>query len=185
MTRCDEARELIQIRLDGELDDAGARRLEDHIAVCPVCEETAAQMASVAAGLRALPEREAGEDIVEAVLDRTMRAPRGAAAREVRTGMPQFWGRFRWQALAAGVVVLAVVAALRLRTGEPPPASFSQAELARGRRDAELVLGIAARALGRTETEVRDRVIAGTVSPALKRLPIRWDHMTGKRRQGT
>jgi anti-sigma factor RsiW len=179
VTRCDEARELIQIRLDGELDDAGARRLEDHIAVCAVCAETAAQMASVAAGLRALRQREAGDDIVEAVLERTMRAPRGA---EVRAGLTPFWGRFRWQALAAGATVLAIVAALRLRTGEPPPASFSQAELARGRRDAELVLGIAARALGRTETEVRDRVLAGTVSPALKRLPIRWDHMTGKRR---
>ena len=54
---------------------------------------------------------------------------------------------------------------------EPQPSS---AEVARAAEEARLVLGLTAKALrGAKKTAIED-VLAGEVSPALQRAPIRW-----------
>ena len=50
---CDAIETLIQLRLDGALDPAGARALDAHLAGCPACRRSAAAFADLERALRA------------------------------------------------------------------------------------------------------------------------------------
>lgn len=58
--RCTDARLLVSEYLDGELDPATARQLEEHLRTCPSCPPLAAALTGVLAQLRSLPETASG-----------------------------------------------------------------------------------------------------------------------------
>jgi len=65
--RCMEARLLVSEYIDGDLDPATARQLEEHLATCRSCPPLAAALTGVLAQLRSLPEVPAA-DVVERAL---------------------------------------------------------------------------------------------------------------------
>lgn len=56
---CRRARELIEDELDGALDPAGARALEEHVAACPACARERALVAEIDAVLSEAPPESA------------------------------------------------------------------------------------------------------------------------------
>jgi anti-sigma factor RsiW len=163
---CDVFRPLLDERLDGDLAADRAAALEAHLAECADCRAVAEGLAAVRAGLRALPEHPLPSVALEEVLDRTVRA-----------GRPKVLPRFAalWPAWAGAAVVVVLALLLARLPHEPSTlAQPSPAEVARARSEARLVLSVASNALHRAERAARDRVVAGEVAPALRRLPIRW-----------
>lgn len=52
---CREARELLSDELDGRLDAAASRRLAEHVAGCPACDEEREELERLRASFRAMP----------------------------------------------------------------------------------------------------------------------------------
>lgn len=74
---CTRAREAASARLDGELSELDAVRLDGHLGACPACRAYAAEIEAIAVGLRAQPlERPESRVIVS----RRRRVPVQAAA---------------------------------------------------------------------------------------------------------
>lgn len=65
MDRCGEVRELLGLGVDGELDEAQASTLRDHLAACPECSELAATVAEVAAAGALLGDLEAPRSLAD------------------------------------------------------------------------------------------------------------------------
>lgn len=75
-TDCMSAREAVSLRLDGELSELEAARLDAHLAGCAECRVFAAEIASTAVVLRAAPLEQPRAAIV---LGRRRRLPTPAA----------------------------------------------------------------------------------------------------------
>jgi anti-sigma factor RsiW len=171
---CSEAREAIHASLDADLMDAVQRRdLEAHLARCAPCREHAAELRRVQDALRSLPELELPEEALERVWQRTTRSSR----------LP-FRPRLRDLVASAAAVLLVAVVGLWLYEGSAPPGP-TDAELERAAREARLVLGVASRALQRSEEVAIRDVLAEEVSPALRRAPIRWPEPSAGERRGS
>jgi predicted anti-sigma-YlaC factor YlaD len=171
VSRCEDIRELLHRRLDGELAADLATDLDGHLADCADCRAAAAGLAAVAAGLAALPEHPFPETAFEAVLDRTRRSRRS----RFRSGLAASWPAW------AGAAAVLVLALLMLRPA-PAPGTPTSLEVARASREARMVLTLASRAVRRAEQVAGRRVLAGEVAPALRRLPIRWASGPGPRK---
>lgn len=63
MDRCGEVRELLGLGIDGELDEAQAETLRDHLAACPECAELAETMAEIVAAGGLLGDLEAPDGL--------------------------------------------------------------------------------------------------------------------------
>lgn len=70
---CDEARELLSAQLDGEVDEAEARALDEHLAGCQRCESERRRLEAVRSAFRALPVAAPPDDLGREVLDRIQR----------------------------------------------------------------------------------------------------------------
>jgi len=158
LTGCTEARAAIHRRLDGEaLEAVLAAGLERHLAGCPGCRRAEAELADVQVRLRAVRLPPMPDADVRAVLARTSRAPRAVHA----VG-------WRAAAVAAAVLLAVLLGSWIERTRRPDPI-----ELARAANEARYVLALTGRALDRTERAAVGRVLAGEVSPALRRVPMK------------
>jgi len=153
-----------QERLDGPLDAARSQALDAHLAACAGCRERERGLRELRDALRALPVPPLPAAALREVLSRTVEAPRTA-----RPGARRGWS---WRLAAAAVIFLAAAVPLSVRLLNRP--AHSAAEVARAREDVRLALGIASRALRRSEHIARDEVLVGRVSPAVRRVPIRW-----------
>ena len=78
-TNCDRAREGASARLDGELGQLDAARLEAHLAVCAECREFAERITAVAARIRETPAEAAPAQVFVAHR-RSFVRPRAATA---------------------------------------------------------------------------------------------------------
>jgi predicted anti-sigma-YlaC factor YlaD len=172
---CENARRLLAGRLDGDLGPAEVRDLETHLNGCSDCREIASGLEVVASGLLRLPAETLPDDDFERVLARTV----GKAAFASRRAATR---RSFFLAAAAAVLAAAVLIPFALR--ESTPAEPTAAEIDRATRDARMVLAMASHALRSGETAARERVIGREVSPALRRVPVRWSHVSGPRRNG-
>ncbi len=118
MTPCNEIRELLSARIDGELSTCDARRLDEHLAGCEDCRRELAEMERVWLGLGAL-----GEPLVpEGLAERMIRRTAGAERRGRRARLVWSWG-------AAGAVAAAVLIAVVVLNWEPgvkPPDAETQ-----------------------------------------------------------
>ena len=181
MTSCSEIREALHERLDGPIPAGRRQEIENHLERCAGCREFQLGLLALGDTLRSAPAFSLPDEVLETVWARTIRA--GAPHRSGPTRrLP------RWAAAAAAVLVLAFLpAVVRLvRTTserglmeEPinPTAvhdGSDPAALTRAGQEARMVLAVTARALRRTERAAYDRVLVGEVSPAVRRIPIRW-----------
>lgn len=110
---CERYREHIALHVEGDLDDADARRLERHLAACAPCRAWADEMAASQQALR----RQLAPPLDAATLARV----RAGVLAEI--GRRRHAGPARWLALAA--TLLAAVALWRFwepRPAEPPAA---------------------------------------------------------------
>lgn len=172
MKGCEEVQQAIQERLDGAIEADGESLIDAHLAGCAPCREFQDGLLAVRQALRSLPRFPMPAEALDGVWSRTVHSkPRRAAL------------DWRFAAAAAAVLTLAFLPAL-LR---PVPEAYSAAELTRAAEDARIVFAVTTHALERTEHAAVDQVLAGRVSPALRRIPVRFPAMSssGSRRSRT
>ncbi len=164
MSACIETREALQDALDGPIAAERLRTIEDHLRICPQCRDDREGLLAVRSALRSVADVPLPEEALELVWARTIRSgprPRGIEA---------FRLDWRLAAAAAAVVTLLFLPPL-LR---PVPSPYGTADLSRAEQDARRVLALTARALRKTERAAVDHVLAGEVSHAMRKIPIRW-----------
>ena len=130
------AHDAIEARLsdyvDGELSDAEQRQVAAHLADCPACRATVADLEAVVARARSLPAAEPAADLWSGIAARLEpRAPQAAEVRRsVSLSLPQL--------LAASVLLAAASGWLATRLVAPPPAVPVTVERADGGAPADL-----------------------------------------------
>ena len=124
---CDAARLRASLALDGELDDVGRLRLDQHLALCAECAGIAARMEATSALLRRAPIRRFRCEL------------RGARRVRLRTSVRGH----RWAGAAVAIVAL-VLATGALPGGEHPSPDARRAPTA-GTRVSPLELPIGQR----------------------------------------
>ena len=181
MMSCSEVREAIHERLDGPIPADRQQEVETHLDSCTACRDFRRGLLAVGDTLRSALAFPLPGDVLENVWVRTIRA--GAPHRSGPTRRLPWWA-----AAAAAVLVLASLPAVmrlaRMTSGRwlaeertNPTAAHDRSDpaaLARAGQEARMVLAVTARALRRTERAAYDRVLVGEVSPAVRRIPIRW-----------
>jgi predicted anti-sigma-YlaC factor YlaD len=173
---CERARRTLEERLDERVDSERARHLRDHLERCPRCREHEEGLLLVRRALGALPVVPFPDEALAAVWRRTIEAE----------AHPSRASRLDWRsAVAAALVAAAALFSLQLgggRRGGP-----TDAEIARAARETRLVFALTARAMRRSERAAVDQVLAKEVSPAVRRIPLRWpeDQTVDSRRSGT
>jgi len=181
MMSCPEIRETIHEHLDGPIARDRQQEIGTHLALCAACRDFQQGLLALGDALRSAPVFPLPEDVLEDVWDRTVRARSEHPAGRTR--------RLQWWAAAAAAVLmlafLPAVVRLARMTSEQGRADerihpmavldpSDPAALARAGHEARMVLAVTARALRRTERAAYDRVLVGHVSPAVRRIPIRW-----------
>jgi hypothetical protein len=168
---CDRAREIGHALLDGDLMQAARRQAFDtHVRGCSSCREWWDDLATMQRGLRELPQPGFPDSALEELWAATSRGPAAAA--------PRF--RFDWRPLAAAAALTLALLGLsglselpRDRSTTAPQALHTEQEIAQATEQARLVFQLTARAINKAErTAVRE--IVDEVSPALRRMPLRW-----------
>jgi anti-sigma factor (TIGR02949 family) len=172
--RCEEALDLLEPFLDGDLLPAESERLRVHLAGCPACAAELALAGRVQAGLRALPQ----PDCPPGLLARVLETGRGEVVpfpMHARTLQHRF-------AAAAAVAALAVGGGslfVHLQHLQQRAAETRQAQLAEATREARFALAYIGRATRKAGLDVRDEVLqkrlvaptARTLSRSLNDLP--------------
>lgn len=99
---CERMRREISARLDGELDDAAERALDQHLPTCPECRSHEAKLQRVRTRLR-VTEAPSVPDLTQKIMQRVaVRGPRERKRDDVRTG-------FRIGGLTAAAAALLVL----------------------------------------------------------------------------
>jgi len=163
---CETARELIHRVLDGELMDAVRREeLDEHLGACAECRRARDELGAVQSALRGLPAQPFPDEALQEVWRRTTRS---GPVRRVAVG--RRWLDWR-PAAAAAVLALALYAAWDAGVVRNEPTAE---EVARAAEETRMVLALTARALRDARQVAVKDVLADEVSPALRRVPIRW-----------
>ena len=85
---CQQAREAVSLRLDGELSELGTTRLASHLRQCEACSAYAAEVEAIANGLRTAPfEHPTPQVLVRGAAPRRRMAPLVAGAAAVVAGL--------------------------------------------------------------------------------------------------
>jgi anti-sigma factor RsiW len=172
---CETARDRIHRVLDGELMDAVRREeLEEHLESCAECRRAREELGAVQSALRGLPVQPFPDEALQEVWRSTTRS---GSARRVAAG--RRWLDWR-PAAAAAVLALALYAAWDAGGARTGPTAE---EVARAAEETRMVLGLTARALRDAQQVAVKDVLADEVSPALRRVPIRWPGETDKERR--
>ena len=167
---CARAKSLIHQRLDGDpLDRPTEAWLTGHVERCAVCQATQAELRRIHQALREMPAVPLPDDALAEVWSRTSRAPRRRFAAV-------------WRAAAVAAVLALVFVGVwqvtrpRIEALQPTVAErqLSEDELQRAALEARFVLNTAAAALRKSENAAFGEVLGRRVSPALKKVPIRW-----------
>jgi len=160
---CSRAQELIHRVLDGELMDASLHvELDVHLAGCASCRDVRDELTAIQRELQALRT----EPLPDAALRQVW-----AETTDAEPSRRRFagWG-LDWRAAAAAAVL--AVALFGLGRSFQPERPDPQ-ELAKAEAEARVVLELASSALSKTEHVAVEGVLAGEISPALRRMPVR------------
>ena len=159
---CDEARELLEPWLDGDLPAGEAARVRAHVDRCAGCAAELDLAARIQRELRSLPQHDCPPEVLQRVLD-TGRGGRGGRGevvpfeprRRARTGAVQ-----GFRIAVAAALLAAIVGGLSFLIPERPPASHpSPAEVAQATREARLALAYVGRVTRRAGLDLRDEVL--------------------------
>ena len=159
---CTEAMDTFHRVLDGDLMDAVDRtRMDSHLAVCSDCAEKTAQLREMVDQLRGIAESPLPDEALRRVRERTLEA-----SPEGRTRRGLDW-RF---VAAAAMVVFATWIGANWYPRQPEPDRVAL----RAAQEARLVLRLTANALKRTEQVALKEVFADAISPALRKIGVRF-----------
>ena len=159
---CDEALDLLEPHVDGDLTPAETDRLRAHLEACPACAAELMLAQRIQRELRALPQLDCPPEVVE-------RARRQGAEvvpfRSHRAGLPLRL------AAAAAALVLAVGGAFFVQSQRPRQPSAT--EIAQANQEARFALAYIGRISRRTGLDLRDDVIARRlVRPATRSVSL-------------
>jgi len=153
---CDEARELLEPWLDGDLPAGQAARVRTHVDRCAGCAAELDLAALIQRELRSLPQHDCPPEILQRVLETgggkvVPFEPR----RRVRTGVAQ-----GFRIAVAAALLAAIVGGLSFLIPERSPASQpSPAEVAQATREARLALAYVGQVTRRAGLDLRDDVL--------------------------
>ena len=108
MSGCEDIRELLSARIDGELSDAESRTLDEHLDACPACRQELAETERVWRRLDVLGDVKVPAGLADRTLARVLSAERHPATP---------FRRFRWAyrlATAAAILLVLAVGSLLL-----------------------------------------------------------------------
>ena len=169
--RCAHVLDLLEAWIDGDLDDADAAAVRAHVEQCESCQTEQKLAETVVAELRALPEFDVPEKVLQTVRKRT----RLTFAERLEIFVEPFKPR-RVPALAAvaAVVVLVVVLSPWRR---PPEVQYTDQEVARAVAETRVALACVANIAQRAELRVKEKVLkegaaAQTVSGVRRSLRV-------------
>ena len=122
--RCDQARDSLVARVDGELTPDEAREVDQHLATCPAC---AAEFATVSATHRLLAEklmRYRAPDVLKARIRGALTENADAGAMRPTPRPTPAW----WRSVAAGMVIAVASSALTFAAmrGQPNAAAADE-----------------------------------------------------------
>lgn len=165
MKHCDSNRESLHRLVDGEIHGTEREALDRHLEGCPGCRAFVEDLRALRGSLSRLDAEPFPPEALEAVWTRTVGARR-------RRTLPR---PAAWVIPAAAAVALALLAPALFRGPKPPDSteSYSPADLARAERDAQVAIALVGQAIRRGESAARDRILAGHLAPALRKLPFR------------
>jgi anti-sigma factor (TIGR02949 family) len=146
---CEEALDLLEPYLDGDLPPDEADRVRRHLEACPACAAELALAARIQGELRALPQ----PDCPPAVLERVRAAGRGEVV--------PFPGRERaprWRIAAAAALVALAVGGGSLFV-HLQHVQQQQEQVAQATREARLALAYFGKVTRRAGLDVRDEVL--------------------------
>jgi anti-sigma factor RsiW len=168
--RCEEALDLLEPSLDGDLTPAESARLQAHLDGCAACAAELALAGRVQAGLRTLPQ----PDCPPELLARVVAAGRGeivpfpSRARTLRTVRGRIAAAAAVAALAVGGGSLFVHLQQRAEIRQTQDAQIAEAT-----REARFALAYIGRATRKTGLDVRDEVLQKRlVVPATRTLSL-------------
>ncbi len=171
---CDEALDLLEPFLDGDLTPEESARLQAHLEGCAACAAELALAGRVQAGLRALPQPDCPPELLARVVA-AGRGEVGAFPAGVRT--PRIVrGRIAAAAAIAAVAALAVGGGslflhLQHLQSLQQRAEARQAQVAEATREARFALAYIGRATRKAGLDVRDEVLQKRlVTPAARTL---------------
>jgi anti-sigma factor (TIGR02949 family) len=146
---CDEALDLLEPLVDGELPPAGEDRLRSHLEGCRACAGELALAERIRGELRALPQPDCPPELIE----RVVRTGRGQVvpfpARPLRVRI----------AAAAALLALAVGGGSLFLHYQHPSDRPSPEQVAEATREARLALAYLGRATRKAGFDVRDEVL--------------------------
>jgi anti-sigma factor RsiW len=171
---CDEALDLLEPLLDGDLPPEESARLRAHLGGCAACAAELALAGRVQAGLRALPQPDCPPELLARVLEtgRGEVVPFPSRARVLRIVR----GRIAAAAAIAAVAALAVGGGslfvhLQHLQHLQQGAEARQAQVAEATREARFALAYIGRASRKAGLDVRDEVLQKRlVTPAARTL---------------
>ena len=157
MNACDIGRERIHALFDETAEGPLPESLQSHFGTCAGCRELYEELTILRAALRARTLPPMPDEALEAVWERTVRAP--------RTG----WLDGRRRAAVAAVLVTGVsLSTIWLLRPASVPSGPTAAEIARAEAQADLVFAYTARALAATRTAATRNVVGSKISPAVR-----------------
>jgi hypothetical protein len=157
MNACDVGRERVHALFDETPDGPVPDGLQAHFATCAGCRELHEELTILRAALRARTLPPMPDEALDAVWERTVRAPR-----------TRWLGARRRAAVAAVLVTGVSVSTLWLLRTSPAPSGPTPAEIARAEAQADLVLAYTARAFAATRTATTRSVVGSKISPAVR-----------------
>lgn len=164
MNGCVEIRRTIQESMDGPVALERQADAAAHVRSCSQCREYREGLEIVRNALAALPSIPFPEDGLERVWEKTIRAAVPRSQKRARRSLP-------WLAAAAAILVTVLFLPALFR---PLTRSYSQADLTTAERQARSALALAGDALRKSRHAAVSDVLEGEVSPAMKKIPIRW-----------
>jgi anti-sigma factor RsiW len=108
MTGCEDIRELLSARIDGELSEAESRKLDEHLGSCPACREELVELERVWRALEVLGDVKVPPGLEERTLARVLSAERrpGAPSRRSRWAYPLATAAAIFAILAVGSLLV-------------------------------------------------------------------------------
>ena len=146
---CEEALDLLEPYLDGDLPPGETDRVRRHLDGCPACAAERALAARIQSELRALPQPDCPPEVIE----RVRRAGRGEVV-----PFPSAERAPRWRIAAAAALVALAVGGGALGV-HVQHVRQQQEQVAQATREARFALAYLGRATRRAGFDVRDKVL--------------------------
>jgi len=153
MSQCADVLERLDAWIDGDLDDAEAAAVKAHVDQCESCQAEQQLAETVAAELRALPEFDVPERVMQTVREKTL----STFAERLRAFFDDFVSRpVPALAAVAAVVLIFLVLSPWSRPTEP---QYTDQEVARAAAETRLALAYVGSIAQRAELRVKERVL--------------------------